>query len=153
MGYTCRRAFIPCSKRIHMRIIIAGSRDFDNFSYLQDIVFQFAEDLGIDPDDIEIVCGEARGADLLGRKSGERYGLQIHSYPADWDKHGKSAGYRRNVQMAENADALIAFHMNKSKGTQHMINIAKEKGLIVLVKDIGPSQYPEDIEGRPILLT
>jgi hypothetical protein len=54
--------------------------------------------------------------------------------PADWDKYGKSAGYRRNVEMAEyaaeNGDGgLIVIIRNGSKGSTHMLNIAKEKGL------------------------
>jgi hypothetical protein len=36
--------------------------------------------------------------------------------------------------MADSSDALIAFWDGKSKGTQHMINLAKERDLIVAVK-------------------
>lgn len=39
----------------------------------------------------------------------------------------------RSQEMAENADALVAFWDGESKGTEHMINIAKEKGLKVRV--------------------
>jgi hypothetical protein len=46
----------------------------------------------------------------------------IKRYPADWDTFGKSAGYRRNEQMAEDADALVAFWDGESKGTAHMID-------------------------------
>ena len=49
--------------------------------------------------------------------------------PADWNKHGKSAGYRRNEEMAKVADACICFWDGVSKGTMHMINLAKEYGL------------------------
>lgn len=55
--------------------------------------------------------------------------LGVLSCPADWDKHGKSAGYKRNEEMARNADALIAFWDGKSKGTKHMIDIARECNL------------------------
>ena len=54
-------------------------------------------------------------------------------FPADWDKHGKSAGYKRNLEMAENADALIAFWDGESRGTKHMIDIAKEKNLLTRI--------------------
>ena len=50
-------------------------------------------------------------------------------YPAQWDKYGKRAGYRRNEQMAEVADGLIAFWDGQSKGTKHMIDIMTEKNL------------------------
>ena len=39
----------------------------------------------------------------------------------------------RNLQMAKNAEALIAIWDGKSKGTQHMIRIAKQYGLEVYV--------------------
>ena len=50
-----------------------------------------------------------------------------------WDKYGKKAGYLRNVEMAENANALIAFWDGKSKGTKHMIDIATERNLPIRV--------------------
>lgn len=100
-----------------MKIIVAGGRDFDNYELLKrklDYYFQ-----GITP---VIVCGEAKGADSLGRRYAEEKGLDILSYPAEWDKYGKSAGFRRNEQMAANATALVAFWDSKSKGTKHMID-------------------------------
>ena len=54
-------------------------------------------------------------------------------YPADWDTYGKSAGYRRNQLMADNADALVAFWDGQSRGTGHMINLAKERNLKVRI--------------------
>ena len=54
-------------------------------------------------------------------------------YAAEWNRFGKSAGYKRNVVMAENAEALLAIWDGTSKGTGHMINIAKERGLKVVV--------------------
>ena len=51
------------------------------------------------------------------------------SFPADWDKYGKAAGYKRNEEMARNADALIAFWDGKSRGTKHMIDLAKKYDL------------------------
>lgn len=49
------------------------------------------------------------------------------------DLYGKSAGYKRNSEMAEIADALIAFWDCSSKGTKDMIDIAKNKNLLVRV--------------------
>ena len=55
-------------------------------------------------------------------------------FPADWDKYGKRAGYLRNVQMAEYADALLAFWDGESRGTKNMIDEALSRGLKVGVK-------------------
>lgn len=109
------------------RIIIAGGRDF----YDYDLVKMTMARIGYKP--TVIVSGCARGADTLGINWAIDNFTPVDKYPADWDRYGKSAGYKRNVQMAENADMLIAFWDGKSKGTKHMIDIALSYKLIVLV--------------------
>jgi len=106
-----------------MKVIIAGGRDF----IPQDIhafwlVVQLKE-----LKTTEIICGMAKGADTFGRDVAKIYKIPILEFPADWDKYGKSAGYRRNVEMAKIADACILF--SGGKGTEHMRNIAIEYGL------------------------
>lgn len=110
------------SIKYYMKIIIAGGRDFNDFSKLKLI----CDSLLIKHEIIEIVSGCANGADKLGERYALEKGYIIKQFPADWSKFGKSAGYIRNTQMAEYADALIAFWDGKSKGTQHMINLAKK---------------------------
>ena len=53
---------------------------------------------------------------------------------AEWIKYGRAAGPRRNKQMAEYADALLAYWDGKSRGTKNMIELAKDKGLKIGVK-------------------
>lgn len=48
---------------------------------------------------------------------------------ADWDIYGKSAGYIRNAEMAKYADACVVFWDGKSRGTKHMIDLAKKEGI------------------------
>lgn len=71
----------------------------------------------------------------MGEAFAEAEGLTVRRFPADWDLHGRSAGYIRNEQMAEYADGLIAFWDGSSRGTRHMINTAKKAGLHVRVFD------------------
>lgn len=80
-----------------------------------------------------ILSGTAKGADKLGEVFAKAENVKLEQYPADWGKHGKSAGYKRNVEMAENADTLLVLWDGKSKGTKHMIDIAESKGLAVYV--------------------
>jgi len=80
------------------------------------------------------LSGAARGADTLGEEWAVMCGIPIEKYPADWNAHGKSAGYKRNTVMAEHAEALIALWDGKSRGTAHMIEIAKRHGLRVHVE-------------------
>ena len=126
-----------------IKVIIAGSRTYSDYATLSNIVDHIFKihlyRKGYKPNDIEIICGMAKGADTLGETYAKNNGFQIRYFPADWDKFGKSAGYIRNKQMAEYASyrkgygALIAFWDGKSKGTMHMINLAKEYGLKVFV--------------------
>ena len=85
-------------------------------------------------EDIVVICGLARGADTLGNRYAEERGHTVQYFPADWKKYGRSAGYIRNAEMAQNADALAAFWDGKSLGTRHMIEAAKQYGLKVRVK-------------------
>ena len=55
-------------------------------------------------------------------------------FPADWDKYGKAAGFIRNEQMAQNADALVVFWDGKSRGTKNMIELAAKYKLKVRIK-------------------
>ena len=101
-----------------MRIIVAGGRDFTDYDLMCEKLDFFLKNHA---PDIEIVCGEALGADSLGKFYAQRNGYNVLSYPADWNKFGKSAGIRRNKQMADIADALVAFWDGKSRGTANMI--------------------------------
>lgn len=113
------------------KVIIAGGRDFNNYALLQEYVDKFLSTYS--SDSIEIVSGNARGADKLGERYAKEHNLPVKLFPANWDKYGKRAGYLRNQEMADYANMLIAFWDRKSKGTNHMINIAKKAGLIVKV--------------------
>ncbi len=111
------------------RVIIAGGRDMNDYALVEQEADKLLGNMVARGEQIVIISGNARGADRMGELYAEARGYECRTYPADWDAHGKSAGYKRNQLMAENADALIAFYDGKSKGTGHMINIAKTKGL------------------------
>lgn len=81
----------------------------------------------------EVVSGFARGVDLLGELWATRNFITFKRFPADWDRFGKSAGYKRNVEMSEYAEALIAIWDQKSPGTKSMIEIATKRGLKVYI--------------------
>ncbi len=72
-----------------------------------------------------IVSGGAKGADSLAEEYAEQKEFTVVVYKAMWDLYGKSAGFKRNVQIIDDADEIIAFWDGKSKGTRHSINLAK----------------------------
>lgn len=110
-----------------MKTIIAGSRTIVDIN----IVEKAIKDSGFDI--TEVVCGEARGVDSLGKKWAIHHNIPVASFPAAWDVHGRSAGFIRNREMAAYGEALIAIWDGKSKGTASMISLANKAGLTVYV--------------------
>ena len=114
------------------KLIVAGSRDFDNYPLMhesiQRVLGELADDLSV-----SIVSGMARGADSLAVQWATIHQCVLYKYYAQWDTYGRRAGYVRNEEMANNSSGLLAFHDGVSKGTAHMIAIARAKGLYVKV--------------------
>ena len=102
-----------------MKYIIAGGRDFKNTGILEKVCNTFTD---IDT----VISGCAQGADTIGAEWAAKKGIALQTFPAYWDLYGKAAGFIRNVEMAEHADALIAFWDGKSKGTAENIRRIKE---------------------------
>lgn len=116
-----------------IRVIVAGSRDFNDFSLVEKSLMMYFKENKLHRADIEIISGTARGADRLGEIFANKYGLKLTKFPADWNKYGKSAGYIRNEQMAKYAikenGLLFAFWNGTSRGTKHMIDLANKYNL------------------------
>lgn len=110
-----------------MRTIIAGSREGVRHQNLHDVLSDPPWEIS------HVITGGARGADTLGSMWADTAQINQTIHKADWDKYGKSAGYKRNLVMADDAEALIAFWDGSSKGTKHMINIALNYKLHILV--------------------
>ena len=116
-----------------IRIIIAGGRKFNDYEMLKRTMLKFIRKLHdhIDFNKIEIISGNANGTDKLGEKFAREYNYNLSVMPAQWDLHGKSAGYVRNNEMlvyAKEADysVLVAFWDGKSKGTKDMIDTSRK---------------------------
>lgn len=110
-----------------MRTIIAGSRDIADPAQIKAALAACGWRPSV------VLSGTARGGDTLGERWAEQNGIPVERYPANWPAYGKAAGYKRNEEMAGFAEALIALWDGKSRGTQHMIDIARREGLRVFV--------------------
>lgn len=130
-----------------VRIIIAGSREFSNpfihYPIMKSTVHSVISDLKLSDEELKqltIVSGSAKGADTLGERYSLEFGYACTRFPANWNLYGKRAGYIRNTEMAKYATEpsytglLIAFWNGKSRGTKHMIDIAKEYDMRIYVK-------------------
>ena len=134
------------------RTIICGTRTIVDMGKLYEALGA-AELAGWDLMQIEtILCGDADGPDTMGMLWAESTGRECEHYPADWARSGRSAGFLRNHEMATKADSCIALWDRASNGTEHMINVAKVRGLKVFVFDARPywRQWYEELMVRPL---
>jgi hypothetical protein len=106
------------------RIIVAGTRYFNDYELLKKTM-----DMIIRGERAIIVSGTAKGADKLGEEYALENNLMVHRFFPDWDTYGKSAGYRRNAEMANNATMAVIFWDGESKGSKHMIDNARRQNL------------------------
>ncbi len=113
-----------------VKVIIAGSRNFNDYETLKNVCDYI---IGNPEFKVEVISGNANGADKLGEQYANEKKYDLKIFKADWDKHGKKAGYIRNTEMSEYGNMLIAFWDGESKGTKHMIDIAKKKGMSSMV--------------------
>ena len=110
-----------------MRLIIAGSRTFTDYQLLCHTLAPERHRI------IEVLHGGARGADQLGFRWALKHHVRSRCFAAAWERFGKSAGIRRNQQMAQAGDVLIAFWDGRSPGTRHMISCMQQLGKPVVV--------------------
>ena len=110
-----------------MKLIIAGSRTFTDYQLL-------CQTLAPEKHRItQVITGGARGADRLGIRWAVSHSVRLTGFPADWQRFGKSAGVRRNFQMAQAGDMLLAFWDGRSAGTRHLISCMQQLGKPVVV--------------------
>lgn len=114
------------------RVIIAGSRDFNDYALLKEQCEHILQDK-MRTHQVVIVSGGAKGADQLGERFAAEHNLAVESHPADWQTHGRAAGPIRNREMALCSQALIAFWDGKSPGTDSMIRLARKEGLDIVI--------------------
>lgn len=116
-----------------MRILVCGGRDYKNWEKVHSVL----DDLrSTESNIIEIIHGDAKGADSWANDWAIKNYQPRHVYPAQWDIYGKPAGVIRNRAMLScNPELVIAFP--GGKGTANMVKIAKEAGIEVKeIKDV-----------------
>lgn len=117
-----------------MKTIIAGSRTINDFAIVQQAIKSSTFNI------TEVVSGTARGVDRLGEAWASMNDIPIARFPAKWTVYGRSAGFKRNAEMAKYADALIAIWDGRSNGTKNMINNARYEHLKIFVYEVGSNE-------------
>ena len=118
------------------RVVIAGSRDFNDYKLFSSVVDNCLSRIRHEYD-IIILSGHCSGADMMAERYAQENGFELEEFPADWSL-GRKAGPLRNKQMVDIADYAIAFPSG-GRGTQSLINFAKQKGIPTTI-------YPVTIE-------
>ena len=120
-----------------MKVAIIGSRSFDDYELVKYTMKAYFDETK------QIISGGAKGADELAERWSEEFlkekAIVIKpnwsdlSHPNALIKHNRNgekydatAGIRRNEKIVREADLIIAFWDEKSKGTHHVIRYARQ---------------------------
>lgn len=120
-----------------MRILVCGSRGWANHATTYARIREAL--LGKLPPSVfeqhVIIHGNAPCVDQLAGAVARGLGYLVEVYPADWNKFGRGAGFKRNQQMLTEGkpNLVLAFWDGQSRGTKHMIDLALKAGIPVEV--------------------
>jgi hypothetical protein len=118
-----------------MRLLVCGSRTWTDRARLWQVLDRLTANHG---GQVTVIEGDARGADRLAGQHARERGWALEVYPADWTRHGRAAGFRRNARMLREGrpDLVVAFTVGPlaaSRGTADMVRRAREAGVPVQV--------------------
>ena len=101
-----------------MKVAVIGSRGL------------CVDDLGqyLPADTTEIVSGGAKGVDTSAREYALAHGLKLTEFLPEYDRYGRGAPLKRNIQIIEYADLVLAFWDGTSRGTKYVIDNCKKLG-------------------------
>ena len=100
-----------------MKVAVIGSRGIINVN-LKDFLPESTT---------EIVSGGARGVDTCARKYATEHNLILTEFLPDYEHFGRGAPLRRNIEIIDYADLVLAFWDGKSRGTKFVIENCKKR--------------------------
>lgn len=129
----------------HVVVLVCGGREFEprrgDEEVLRDVLLVAGATV--------LRHGGARGADTWAARVA--YGMRdpfvgVQLRPADWKRHGKSAGHKRNREMLEEEPRpSLVVATPGGRGTAHMVGIAEAAGVTVRRLFVG-RPYPSKHE-------
>lgn len=109
-----------------MKVAVIGSRNL-NVTNLKDYI----------PENVsEIVSGGAKGIDSDARNYAQKNNIPLKEFLPDYKKFGRAAPLKRNLQIIEYADIVIAFWDGKSHGTKYVIENCRKLNIPVQIVEI-----------------
>lgn len=101
-------------------LAVVGSRSFYDYRRMYEVLADFKLR--------GVISGGARGADTLAERYAKERGLSLMVFRTDWERYGRNAGFRRNLQVLQKADEVVAFWDGESPGTAYTIRTARRQG-------------------------
>ncbi len=140
------------------RILVTGSRSWDDVDTIRTVLAAWWVTTG--GAGVLVSGGCPRGADRIAETLWARWGGQLERHPAQWARHGRSAGYRRNAAMvAAGAIVCVAFIRDNSPGASHCARLAEAATIPtrryrsttgrVDVAELGCPECGEPVTGQP----
>ena len=111
-----------------MKIAIIGSRKINDID-LEKLVPKEAT---------EIISGGAGGVDTLAERYAAEYRLPLTVYRPDYRQFKKGAPLKRNLQIVDEADGVVAVWDGESRGTRYTIDYAFKQKKLLLLKIVCP---------------
>jgi hypothetical protein len=120
-----------------LRLLVCGSRYWSDARLLAQVIDQIVTEHGRGRPGVVLIEGGTRGADRLAGELARSRAWQLEEYPADWRRHGRAAGPRRNARMLRRGrpERVLAFtdDLPASPGTADLVRRARAADLPVLV--------------------
>lgn len=116
---------------MEQRVLVCGGRNYSN----EAMAFEVLDTAHAANPIVEVIHGDAPGADMIAHRWGLMRGIEVKPFPADWDRYGRAAGPIRNRQMLDEGKPHLVIAFPGGRGTRNMIEQAEGANVpVVIVK-------------------
>ena len=111
------------------RVLVCGSHRFKNTVFVYATLDRLSRDWS---PDLTVIEGDAPGVDRMAGYWARSRGHRNRKFPAEWRKHGKAAGPKRNQRMIDEGGPQLVVAFPGERGTTDMVDRAERAGIPVL---------------------
>jgi len=115
-------------------VAVVGSRRFPDESFVRRWVCKHMM-----PDYHVLLSGGATGPDTWAAETFRDMGGEVLIYPAHWQRYGRSAGFRRNVDIARDCHRCVCFWDGESSGALDtaLLVVGQRKPVELHIRTVG----------------
>lgn len=106
-----------------MKVAIIGSRNLE----IENLEKYLPENT------IEIVSGGAKGIDCCAKNYAIQHNMKLTEFLPQYNMYGKGAPIKRNMEIIDYSDIIVAFWDGKSKGTKFVIESTQKLNKPILI--------------------